>query len=142
MTDRFLGRPVESHRLLCGNRKISTSPFHWCAARLVIRSRSSVIDVQRSKIDTRSVTVGRRAARGATTNGQRTRPNGRGSWSKVCFQPLISILGQPCPISSEFATVLLGVKSCSHPLLLHAGMSAQRARSLPELTSLMGITLV
>ena len=130
-TGGLLGCPVESRGLLCGNRKISSSPFHWPAARLVIRSRSSVIDVRRSKIDTRSVTVGRRAARGATTNGQRTRPNGRGSWSNVCFQPLVSIIGQPCPFSSEFATVLLGVKCCSHPLLLHAGASARRARSHP-----------
>eukprot|EP00966_Prymnesium_polylepis_P169096 3909895-Prymnesium_polylepis.1 len=33
---------------------------------------------------------------------------------------------------NEFATVLLGVKCCSHPLLLHAGASARRARSHPE----------
>jgi hypothetical protein len=84
------------------------------------------------KNGTKSVTVGRRAARGAITYGRQTRPNDCGTWSKACCQPLVSIVCQPWPISSEFCPVLIGVKCCSHPLLLHTGVSGPRPRGHPE----------
>ena len=51
----------------------------------------------------------------------------------VCLEHLASILRQPDPTLSEFRADSLGVKCCSHTLLLRAWVSVRRARADPEL---------
>ena len=43
----------------------------------------------------------------------------------VCLEHLASILRQPDPTLSEFRADSLGVKCCSHTLLLHAWVSVR-----------------
>ena len=55
-----------------------------------------------------------------------------------CYKVTVSILRQPDPTLSEFRADSLGVKCCSHTLLLHAWVSVRRARSHPETSTRSG----
>ena len=67
-----------------------------------------------------------------TTKGRRTRSMSTEHGLTACLQHLESTLRQPGPFLSEFRADSLGVKCCSHTLLLHAWVSVRRARSHPE----------
>ena len=54
---------------------------------------------------------------------------------------LESTVRQPDPDLSEFRADSLGVKCCSHTLLLHAWVSVRRARSHPERMTLIVIAV-